>query len=123
MAEPISSFSDFTVRRVDRFAVVVTPDEIDIGNAVRFRAALLAAANHELPGLIVDMTGTEFCDSTGLSVLVGALRQQDQSGGEIRLVVGGTALRRILAVTGVVSLFSVYHSVDEALGVEPGDAD
>lgn len=114
MAEP-APLSDFPVTTIYGFAVVTTPDEIDVANATLFRAALLTAANHGLPGIIVDMTGTEFCDSTGLNVLVRALRQADQAGGEIRLVVGGTGLRRTLAVTGVVRMFDIYDSLDEAL--------
>ena len=115
MAEPAAPLSDFAVRTVSGFAVVTTPDEIDVANAAPFRAALLTAAEHGLPGIIVDMTGTEYCDSTGLNVLVRALRQAEQTGGEVRLAVGGTALQRILAVTGVGTMFGVYHSLDEAL--------
>jgi anti-sigma B factor antagonist len=115
MAEPASPLSDFPVRTVDGFAVVTTPDEVDVSNAARFRAALLTAAGHGMPSIIVDMTGTEFCDSTGLNVLVLALRQADQKGGEIRLAVGGAALQRILGVSGVATMFGVYDSLDEAL--------
>jgi anti-sigma B factor antagonist len=116
MAEPTSALSsDFPVRLVDGFAVVTTPDEIDVANAGQFRAGLLAAAGRGRPAIVVDMTGTEFCDSTGLNVLVRALRQADEADGEIRLVVGGTALQRILTVTGVGSMFGVYDSVDQAL--------
>jgi|HubBroStandDraft_6_1064221.scaffolds.fasta_scaffold568603_1 anti-sigma B factor antagonist len=123
MAESVSPLSDFPVRVVDGFAVVTTPDEIDVGNAARFRAALLTAADHGQRAIIVDMTGTEFCDSTGLNVLVRALRQADGAGGELRLAVGGTALQRVLAVTGVATMFGVYPSLGEALqAAEPRQA-
>ena len=123
MAESASPPSDFPVRVVDGFAVVTTPDEIDVANAAPFRAALLTAADLRQRAIIVDMTGTEFCDSTGLNVLVRALRQADEAGGEVRLAVGGTALQRILTVTGVATMFGVYHSLGEALrAAEPRQA-
>jgi anti-sigma B factor antagonist len=121
MAEPATPLSDFQVRAIDGFGVVTTPDEIDVTNAARFRAALLAAASHRPPRIIVDMSSTEFCDSTGLNVLVRAVQQAEQAGGEIRLAGGGKALQRILAVTGVESMFGVYRSLDDALRGEPQD--
>jgi anti-sigma B factor antagonist len=112
--EPVSDPS-FPVAVSDGLAVVTTPDEIDIGNAGLLREALLATGAARVPIVIVDMSGTEFCDSTGLSVLVRALRQSAQDGGELRLVVGGSALRRILTVTGVGGMFRVYDSLGQAL--------
>jgi anti-sigma B factor antagonist len=106
---------NFPVAVRDGLAIVTTPDEIDIGNAGMLREALLAAGAARVPIVIVDMSGTEFCDSTGLSVLVRALRQSAEDGGELRLVVGGSALRRILAVTGVAGMFRVYDSLGQAL--------
>ncbi len=109
------SDSSFPVTELDGQIVVTTPDEIDIGNAALLREALLAAVATRQPVLVVDMTGTEFCDSTGLNVLVRALKQADADGGELRLVVRGAALQRILTVTGVGSLFQIYDSLDRAL--------
>ena len=96
-------------------AVVTTPDEIDINNAGLLREALLAAAEDGEPVVIVDMTGTEFCDSTGLNVLVRALRQTEQAETELILVVRASALRRMLTVSGVGDLFPTYDSLAEAV--------
>jgi anti-sigma B factor antagonist len=107
--------SSFPVRVHDELAVVTTPDEIDIANASLLREALIVAASAGVPVIVVDMSGTEFCDSTGLNVLVRALRQTVEDGGELRLVVGGRALRRILTVTGVSSMFRMYETLGQAL--------
>jgi anti-sigma B factor antagonist len=116
MAAPTASpGSEFDVGVVDGLAVVTTPDEIDVANAAQFRAALLAAARRGGPVLVVDMGGTEFCDSTGLNVLVRALRQEDQIGTTMRLVVRTSALKRILSVSGVGSMFGCYDSLDQAV--------
>jgi anti-sigma B factor antagonist len=109
------SDSAFLVTDLDGQAVVTTPDEIDIGNAGLLREALQGAAASGQPVVIVDMTGTEFCDSTGLNVLVRALKQADAEGSQLRLVVGGAALTRILNVTGVGSMFQIYQSLDQAM--------
>lgn len=108
------SDSSFPITRSAALAVVTTPDEIDINNAGLLREALLAAAAGGEPVVIVDMTGTGFCDSTGLNVLVRALRQTEQAETELILVVRASALRRMLTVSGVGDLFPTYDSLAEA---------
>ncbi len=105
----------FPVSQHDGLAVVTTPEEIDISNAGLLREALLAAVASGQPVIVVDMSGTEFCDSTGLNVLIRALGQAGDVGGELRLVMGGAGLRRILTVTGVGGMFRVYETLGQAL--------
>ncbi len=105
----------FPVGLVDGLPVVTAPDEIDVGNAALLRAALVSAAAERQPVIVVDMTITEFCDSTGLNVLVRALKQAEEEGAELRLVVRAAALHRVLSVTGMASMFSIYDSLDQAL--------
>lgn len=104
----------FPVSLRDGLAVVTTPEGIDIANAGLLREALLSAAATGQPVIVVDMSGTEYCDSTGLNVLVRALGQATQDGGELRLVMGGAGLRRILTVTGVAGMFRIYETLEAA---------
>ncbi len=103
----------FSVR--DGLAVVTTPEEVDISNASMLREALRLAFASGQRVIVVDMSATEFCDSTCLNVLVRALGQADEAGGELRLVMGGSGLQRILTVTGVASLFRIYQTLGQAL--------
>lgn len=52
--------------------VVAAPAEIDITNADGLRSALLKAAADGPSTLVVDMTQTQFCDSSGLHALIAA---------------------------------------------------
>jgi anti-anti-sigma factor len=105
----------FPVSVRDGLAVVTTPEEIDISNAGLLREALTSATTSGQPVIVVDMSDTEFCDSTGLNVLIRTLDQAGDVGSELRLVLGGTALRRILTVTGVAGMFRVYETLGQAL--------
>ena len=98
--------------------VVTAPEEIDIANSGQFRLALLAAAAQG-PTIVVDLSRTEFCDSSGLSVLVRALRRARAEDGELRLVVSTHAVRRIMSVTGVGTIFSIFPSLDQAVASQP----
>lgn len=107
----------FEVRDVGGVPVVSAPEEIDIGNATQLRTALLAAAGH--PVIVVDLSGTQFCDSSALSVLVRALRRAQSEDGEVRLVAVTESVLRILAVTGIGSIFAVYSSLADAIADRP----
>jgi anti-sigma B factor antagonist len=109
------SDSSFPVTWSDGLTVVTTPDEIDITNAALLREALLAAAAAGQPVVVADMTRTEFCDSTGLNVLVRALRRAEQADTELLLVVRASALHRMLTVSGVGELFQTFGSLAEAV--------
>ena len=61
------------------------------------------------------MSGTTFCDSSGVTEL--ALGRQDAvaKGVELRLVVTSAQVRQILAITGLDRLLRVYPTMSAAL--------
>jgi len=105
----------FPVEVVEGVPVVTAPEEIDIANAAGLRAALLEVAEPGRALVVVDMSRTRFCDSAGLNALVAAARQARAEGGEVRLVVVGEAVARIVALTGVDRVIPVYASLEDAL--------
>ena len=105
----------FPVQKISGVPVVITPEEIDITNADGLRAALLRAAAQGRPTYVVDMTRTRFCDSAGLHALIGAHRRARAEGGEVRFVVTGPAVRRILAIMAIDRLIPLFGRLDEAL--------
>jgi anti-sigma B factor antagonist len=64
------------------------------------------------PRLVVDVHGLQFCDSVGLSALIGAQRRTEEGDG--RMVLRGVhgMLERVLRITGAGVLFTVVGPVD-----------
>jgi anti-sigma B factor antagonist len=112
----------FPVEMAGCVPVVAAPEAIDIGNAARLRAALLDAAARENGTLVVDMTRTQFCDSSGLNVLVRAHKQAQAKGSEVLLVMSAAAVLRIFAITGIDRLIPNFASLEEALAQTPAVA-
>ena len=101
--------------QVNGVPVVAAPVEVDATNAADLRSAILAAAGTGRERLVVDMSATEFCDSTGLNVLVRAHKRLEEAGGELLLVATEPTLLRILKVTGMDTMFHLFASRDDAL--------
>lgn len=105
--------------QVNGVPVVRAAVEVDATNAQDLRSAILAAISTGTERLIVDMGGTEFCDSTGLNVLVRAHKRLEEAGGELLLVATEPTLLRIFKVTGMDTMFHLFASLDEALVAAP----
>jgi anti-sigma B factor antagonist len=94
--------------------VFVLRGSLDLATAPTVRAALLDAIEKAHHNLIVDLCALEFLDSTGLSVLIGAHRRTAEQNGTFRLVICDGPIARLLNITGLIAVFSVYHSLDDA---------
>ncbi len=95
--------------------VVVTLSEvIDFTNAEDAAATLLGARDD--PGVIIaDMTGTTFCDSMGMRMLILAAERAAASGSSLRVVVtpGGSVARK-MAILSMERVMPVYPSIQDA---------
>jgi anti-anti-sigma factor len=69
---------------------------------------------------VVDMTRTRFYDSAGLHALLGAHRRAQAEGGEVRFVVTGPGVRRVLAIMAIDRVIPVFGRLDEALAPPVG---
>jgi anti-anti-sigma factor len=106
--------ASFPVEVASGVPVVTAPEEIDITNAAGLRAALFEAAAHGSRTLVVDMAQTQFCDSTGLNLLVRAHQRAQAEGGELLLVIRAAAVVRIFAVTGIDHLIPTFPNREQA---------
>jgi anti-sigma B factor antagonist len=89
---------------------------LDIATSPTLRAALLEAADRANHEIVVDLTQLEFLDSTGLGALIGAHKRAAEHGVSVRLVAHEGQILRLLRITGLLEVFSVYPSVEAALG-------
>ena len=89
--------------------LVIATGEIDLYTAPRLQSELAAVIASAAPAarVIVDMSGVDFCDSTGMNVLLSCLRQARERGGELELAAPRPAVRKILSVTGLDAVFTV----------------
>ena len=76
--------------------------EIDLYTAPRLHGELSAALSGDsATRIVVDMSGVDFCDSTGMNVLLAAHRRAREQGGDLELASPRPAVRKVLQVTGL----------------------
>jgi anti-sigma B factor antagonist len=105
--------TDLSTRSCDGYAVVALRGELDLADAAVVAAELTAVAARE-PGIIVDLAGLEFIDSSGVAALARGRRQARQAGGDLILAAPQRGVMRVLAIIRLAEAFSVYATVEEA---------
>jgi anti-anti-sigma factor len=88
---------------------------MDVSNAAQISEDLLLLINRGATALIADMTATISCDHAGADAVVRAYRRAVVSGTALRLVVGARIVRRVLSLSGIDRLVSIYPSVEAAM--------
>ena len=97
---------------------------LKVGDTAQTLTEACERVAHERKGaLVLDLSGLEYMDSTGVGVLIGALKRFNERKREILLA---APQRRILAglrVTHLDTLFRIYESLDLALAALAKESD
>jgi anti-anti-sigma factor len=114
----------YLVKLIDGMPVVRAPEEIDITVADQLHAVLLHAMSPGHATAVVDMTGTRFCDSSGLHALLRAHKRAQGEGGELRVVIAADGpVPRVFELSCVETVMPVFASVEEAVAGPPAATD
>lgn len=81
--------------------------ELDMATASLLREELVRLAADGATMVTVDMADLAFIDSTGLSVLITALKRLRQQGGDMALRSLTPGTRKVLEITGLTEVFSI----------------
>jgi anti-sigma B factor antagonist len=105
-----------TSRPQGEYVVMSVQGEIDLYTVPKLQRELASVLAADDPiRLIVDLSGVDFCDSTGVNVLLAAHRQAREKGGDLELAAPRPAVRKILQVTGLETVFTVTDNPAHAI--------
>jgi anti-anti-sigma factor len=97
-------------------AVVTVSGDVDVATCSVLREGLLRVMTDEYyRGLVVNLAGVNFIDSTGIGVLVGVWRRARASHGNLAVAMPSRPVQRILETTGLTKVLSVYDLETEAV--------
>lgn len=112
-----------STRALGDHTVLEVGGEVDVYTAPRLRERLVELVEQGARHVVVDLSRVEFLDSTGLGVLVGALKRLRAAGGTLGLVCAHERLLKIFRITALDRVFALYDTVEAATSATGADAD
>ena len=99
--------------------VLYLAGELDFHTAPQVRGALPDLALQPGQHLVLDLGGLTFCDSSGVSMFIGARNHAAAAGASIALAAVPARVLRVFTVVGLDQVFTCYPSTDDALAARP----
>jgi anti-sigma B factor antagonist len=105
---------DVDVRDDQPPTVVSVGGDLDLGTAPELFDTLTGLIDAGRRSIVVDLAGVDFCDSSGLGVLVRVRNRLTQLHGAVVVARPTETVQRVLEVSGLVEAFGAYPSVEAA---------
>lgn len=95
--------------------VLAVAGDLDHHTAPQLREAVEDLDLSPATPLIIDLSGVDYCDSTGLTVLIGAHRQTTAAGALLALTGTRPDLNRVFSLVGLDQMFTFRPTVEDAV--------
>ncbi|WP_217143476.1 anti-sigma factor antagonist [Streptomyces sp. AC627_RSS907] len=115
--EPASPTRHLRVHRHRGHTVLEFRGEIDIASAAEIVPHLDRETGRPRARVVIDLSGIEFFDCSGLRLLYRARRQALDRGGQVHLVCAHPLTLHMLRITGLARLLPPRPTLQEALGL------
>jgi sigma-B regulation protein RsbU (phosphoserine phosphatase) len=103
-----------TVQRENVAVVSIADGSLDASNAKRFKQEVIPAIE-STSKVVIDLSGVEFVDSSGLGVLLSCYRQVVSAGGDLKLCGMAPAVRALFELVRMHRIFDTYPTREEAI--------
>ena len=95
--------------------VLVAHGHVDLSTRLKFSTALNEAVSDGNGPVVVDLCEVDFIDSTGIGVLLNALRRLTRQGRPLSVICPPGAVRRVFEVTGLESTLKIHDDIEAGL--------
>ncbi|MFI6180238.1 STAS domain-containing protein [Nonomuraea sp. NPDC051191] len=98
-----------------RIRILEVAGDLDHHTSPRLREALDELGLAPGDGLVIEMSGLRFCDSTGISVLVGAHQRAQEADAGLALAGLSADIEHAFKIMGLTRLLSFHENADQAI--------
>jgi anti-sigma B factor antagonist len=106
---------EFVTQNVDDLVAVIRGEgRLNMVSAPGLREAVTEAVAAGRPRIVVDLSGVEFMDSSGLGALVGCLKTTRQAGGDLRIAAPSEQVTMVLKLSNLDRILTSYASATDA---------
>jgi|SRR5882672_4322108 len=107
---------------IDGIRILAAPVDLDVYTVPAFRQTHVESVGTGHYRQVVDLSKTVYIDSTGLGVLVGALKRTRAHMGWVRLAGPTGHVEKQLRLSGLTKVFEIFDGVEAAINHEPEGA-
>lgn len=95
--------------------VLATSGRFNMVSAPLVKARIDEAVTAGTPRIVVDLSGVDFIDSSGLGALIGGLKAARQAGGDLRIAAAGDQVLTVLKLTNLDRILTPHATVEDAV--------
>jgi len=96
------------------YLVIQLPSRLDTSNYTELESKLIGIIDRGEHLIAVDCSGLVYISSSGLRVLLMALKKITAASGKFHLCCLQDNIREIFEISGFTSIFNIFETVDEA---------
>jgi anti-sigma B factor antagonist len=106
---------EFTTHPIDDLVAVISGEgRLNMVSAPLLRESVTEAIAAGRPRIVVDLSGIDFMDSSGLGALVGCLKTARQAGGDLRISAPTDQVVMVLQLSNLDRILTSYPTAEEA---------
>ncbi len=111
-----------TTETLGGIPVVTVTGELSFYTAGQFRTALRDVTDAGHYRIVIDLGGCDFLDSTGLGVIIGALKnaRAKSADGRIDIACDTSRVLGVFRITGLEKVFAIHESAEDAVAAMTG---
>ncbi len=99
----------------DKLVIKIEGEIMGGAESDTFRQEIYKAIEVDTVNIVLDLTGANWMNSSGLGMLISGLTTVRSSGGDLRLANMSDRVRRPLEITKLEDVFLIYDTVEDAL--------
>jgi anti-sigma B factor antagonist len=103
------------VKKEKDVAIINVVGELEFSNSEQFDNSVKSLLRENFIKIVINFSQANYIDSSGLGVLIGALKSANQAQGDVRLCSLDENLKDVFKMTRLLNHFKIFNSEKEAL--------
>ena len=96
----------------NRYLITVT-GEVDLATSPELDTAIIAAIDAAAASVVIDLSDVSFMDSSGLGVIVRALKRCREAENDLDLVITNERVLKVFGITGLDQVIPIHASIQD----------
>jgi anti-sigma B factor antagonist len=96
----------------DRYVITVS-GEVDLATSPELDTEIIAAIDSRATSVVIDLTDVSFMDSSGLGVIVRALKRCREAENDLDLVITNERVLKVFGITGLDQVIPIHASIQD----------